>query len=1014
MKTSSARSTFRPTSTLLGLVLFCLAVATATAESATGSVRGRVSSDETKSYLQGANVAIEELRLSTYTDRDGEFLLAGVPVGIHQLRVNYTGLTTRTVAVTVSPGATAQLDVELGAEVHQLQAFNVTADKEGRALAIMQQRAADNVKNVVAADAFGSAGDGNVADLLQRLPGITVSYTSADPDQVSIRGVSPEMSTVTIDGAPVANAAAGTARTFRFTITSNISMLESVEVTKALTPEMDAASVGGAINLRSKTPFQSKVTRSYEFQLGGNLESRSDSAHRMHPNFNASMTRIFGTERRIGLTLAANYTAYYQIQDQVGYTFTPTLTTPTYVTRFFFNDGPKITYRASVSGRLDYELAKTWTIYGSVAANYWRAELANKVRDWTTAAAAVAPGYTELVTEALVSPSSATSFSLNNSMTLATSVLLQAGGRNRFDTIDLDYDFSYSPGKNRVENIGRHANLTGNLTGVGWRLDRGASTQYPAMQFTGGPDPQDLNNYGTLRFNTGRNFTWENIWSARANAKKTFATRWPIELKVGGVVRGQDRDYNNTPANYAYVGADGIAGRNAATGVNDDLFARFADTEYRRDPTVGGYPSPVWPNAAKIAARFDSNPNEFQLDTYNNVRTKLQSLRNAREEIQAGYLQGKIGFGRFSLLTGLRAESTDVRGEGPLQGPILNTIAVPGTGTVRQETVAEALTRIRGETAAQRTARTTAEAARRTADPVGAAIEEWGNVRRVNEASYTKVFPSIHGRFAFTRNLIARASWATGIGRPNFTNIMPLETANYTNSTVSASNPDLKPQYVKNSDLTLEYYFEPVGMLSAGVFRKDLSDFIYSDSGGMVPTGPENGFNGLYENFQLTTSKNGGNARIQGIEFAYQQQFTFLPGWFRGLGMFANYTRLQTEGDYGSTTPRTTSSVPGFVPRSANIGVSYSYGRVSLRAKWNYKSLALFSYSTTPASLRYNPSQGRIDLSARYKLTRNLDLYGDAINVTAVPMVFQGPMPGRRDSISDYGAKVSFGVSGRY
>jgi TonB-dependent receptor len=534
------------------------------------------------------------------------------------------------------------------------------------------------------------------------------------------------------------------------------------------------------------------------------------------------------------------------------------------------------------------------------------------------------------------------------------------------------------------------------------------------MRYTGGPDPQNLDNYGTLRFNTGRNFTWDNVWSGRANAKKTFATRWPVELKAGGVIRGQERDYNNTPANFAYVGADGVAGRHAATGVNDDQFGRFLETEYHRDPTTGGYPSAPWPSAARVAARFDTHPGEFQLDTYNNLRTKLQSLRNAREEISAGYLQGKIGFGRFSLLSGLRLESTDVRGEGPLQGPILNTLVVAGTGTGRKETVAEALTRIRTETAAQRTARTAAEAARRLADPVGAALEEWGTIRRVNEASYTKVFPSIHGRFAFTRNLIARASWATGIGRPNFTNIMPLETANYTNSTVSASNPELKPQYVKNSDVTLEYYFEPVGMVSAGVFRKDLSDFIYSDSGGTVPTGPDNGFNGLYENFQLTTSKNGGNARIQGIEFAYQQQFTFLPGWFRGLGMFANYTRLQTEGDYGSTTPRTTASVPGFVPRSANVGVSYSIHRVSLRAKWNYKSLALFSYSTNPASLRYNPGQGRIDLSARYKLTRHLDLYGDAINVTAVPMVFQGPMPDRRDSISDYGAKVSFGLSGRY
>ena len=114
---------FRPTSAVLSLILFYFVVTTANAETATGSVRGRVSSEGTKSYLQGADVAITALRLSAYTDREGEFMLVGVPVGTHQLRVNYTGFSTRTVAVTGSPGTTARLDVEMGSEVQQLQAF---------------------------------------------------------------------------------------------------------------------------------------------------------------------------------------------------------------------------------------------------------------------------------------------------------------------------------------------------------------------------------------------------------------------------------------------------------------------------------------------------------------------------------------------------------------------------------------------------------------------------------------------------------------------------------------------------------------------------------------------------------------------------------------------------------------------------------------------------------------------------------------------------------------------------
>ncbi len=283
--------------------------AKAFAQAPSGTVRGRILDAQANAFLQGASVTIEAQRLTTYSNRDGEFLLTGVATGAQQLRVSYTGLDTKTVNVNVIAGQVAIADVDLAPAVQVMAAFTVAADRAGRALAIMQQRASDNVRNVVAADAFGSAAEGNVADLLQRLPGVTVSYTSADPDQVSIRGVSPELSTVTIDGAPVSNAVAGTARTFRFTITSNIQMLESVEVTKSLMPEMDAASVGGAINLRSKAPFQSRITRSYQFQLGGNTETRSDSAHRSNPSMSGSLTRVFGAEgRRIGVTLAANYT----------------------------------------------------------------------------------------------------------------------------------------------------------------------------------------------------------------------------------------------------------------------------------------------------------------------------------------------------------------------------------------------------------------------------------------------------------------------------------------------------------------------------------------------------------------------------------------------------------------------------------------------------------------------------------------------------------------------------------
>ena len=128
-----------------------------------------------------------------------------------------------------------------------------------------------------------------------------------------------------------------------------------------------------------------------------------------------------------------------------------------------------------------------------------------------------------------------------------------------------------------------------------------------------------------------------------------------------------------------------------------------------------------------------------------------------------------------------------------------------------------------------------------------------------------------------------RASYATNIGRPGLGQLIPNTTVNDENRTVSTSNPSLKPQNADNFDLILEYYFEPAGLLSAGVFLKEIKNFIFTAGGQTVGAGSDNGFDGRYEGYALTSQRNGGSARIRGLELNYQQQFTFLPGWLKAL-----------------------------------------------------------------------------------------------------------------------------------
>eukprot|EP01041_Mallomonas_annulata_P041498 gene41498-65590_t len=130
-------------------------------------------------------------------------------------------------------------------------------------------------------------------------------------------------------------------------------------------------------------------------------------------------------------------------------------------------------------------------------------------------------------------------------------------------------------------------------------------------------------------------------------------------------------------------------------------------------------------------------------------------------------------------------------------------------------------------------------------DPVARARLDYNNPRSI-EGRYSNTFPGAYLTYNFSRSFLARANWSNSIGRPPFANLVPREDVNDQTQTLTVGNPALKPQFAENIDFTLEYYFEPVGALSVGVFRKELKDFIVSLGGQTVPDGPANGYGGSY------------------------------------------------------------------------------------------------------------------------------------------------------------------------
>lgn len=247
-------------------------------------------------------------------------------------------------------------------------------------------------------------------------------------------------------------------------------------------------------------------------------------------------------------------------------------------------------------------------------------------------------------------------------------------------------------------------------------------------------------------------------------------------------------------------------------------------------------------------------------------------------------------------------------------------------------------------------------------------------------------------------------------------NLLPSETISENNQTLTVNNPSLLPQLAENWDAALEYYFEPVGNFSIGWFHKQITDYIVSGiHAGTIASGADNGYNGEYSGFTRLTAANAGLAIVQGWEFSYQQPFTFLPGILKGTGISANYTVIDTHGDFGTANHLSTGQVAGFIPRTGNASLSWRYRAVSGRILANYMADHIMSYSAAGSALNlYRKKRTMVSAGLAYQLRSTLSLTLDVDNVFNAPQIFYRGVPERRQRTVLNGTTISVGMSGRF
>jgi len=214
-----------------------------------GILSGRVTDAATGLSLAGARVTVAGLE--TFTGQTGDYVLNRVPPGTQAVEVNYVGYEPLTQNVDVN-GAT-RLNLVFNDHTVKLEKMVIEGAAVGAARAINQQRAAQTLKNIVAADEIGRFPDQNAAESLQRIPGVSLYRDQGEGRFVDLRGLNYIYTSVTLNGAKVASPEVG-GRFLALDVVPADS-LSALEVTKVSTPDMDGEGLGGVVNIKSKSPY---------------------------------------------------------------------------------------------------------------------------------------------------------------------------------------------------------------------------------------------------------------------------------------------------------------------------------------------------------------------------------------------------------------------------------------------------------------------------------------------------------------------------------------------------------------------------------------------------------------------------------------------------------------------------------------------------------------------------------------------------------------------------------------
>lgn len=917
-------------------LLLLLAIGLLTPFHIYAQISGRVLDAGQQIGLPGANVLVVELERGTATDVDGDFRITRVPDGTYTLKVTYLGYQTVEKMVTVVNGQSEIQRILLEDGVFVNEELVVLGDRlRGQARALNQQRNNANITNIVAADQIGRFPDANVGDAMKRIPGITIQLDQGEARFGLIRGTAPRLNSITVNGERVPSAEAENREVQLDLIPAD--MIQAIEVTKALTPDMDGDAIGGSVNLVTRgAPSGMRVSTT----LGSGYNFLRDQ-----PMWIGSV--VVGNrflDDKLGIIVSGSYNDHQLGSHNIEAEWDLDDNGKAVVDEFDHRLYTIQRVRRSISANLDYKINDKNTLFLRSLYNHrddWENRYQQRFARFEDNGDGTATARVRRQTKGGIDNGRIKNTRLEDQRTATIDF---AGEHLIGSSVELDWSVGYARASEERPDE-RYIRFSSGGTPVTYDLSNprkpGINVQSPTF---------GLDNF---RFNE---LTEEFQFTKDTDVTSRFNILIPLiegsresSIKFGGKLKFKEKIRDNEGFEFSPLGS-GFSNLGAVPN-SDQTVSNYLAGNYR----FGNF------TTREFLGDLDLN-NSSLFEKEELVEDTLPGNFNANEVVTAGYVMLNQDLSdKLFLLAGVRFENTAIDYEG-------NQLVLDEEGDLDNS-----------------------------------------QIRQISDSdSYLNVMPAIHLRYDISPNSVLRAAWTNSIARPNYYDLVPFREVNLEDNELAEGNPDLNPTISMNFDLMFERYFETVGLFSAGVFYKDIEDFIY-----LFQTrdfqDPLSGrtFDRYFQ------PQNGEGGQLYGFEVAFQRQLDFLPGILKNFGLYANYTLTQSDVDVVRTEDgdvRDDIKLPGTAEHTFNTSLSYETSKFNARLSLNYTSDYLDELGDEAFFDRYYDKQTFVDANASYTVTPNIRIFMEANNLTNQPLRFYQGVSSRMMQEEFYNVRFNAGL----